>query len=192
MQSVYSSMDANLYNVQNYITILEDLKKYDFPFTRKNQIKEQLTGGKDDPESDDEEEKKEEPQIEEVTDEKAEEIKKNEEEKKQPKVEDELMEKMKGTTIDLGAITEGDEGAADKEVEDRQLLAGFKKLNVKIHMLAEEDITTLRTKSRYAGLFDLGVLSLQSVNHAGEDMAALFKDKARVFTETADLLLMLK
>lgn len=32
MQAVYSTMDANLFNVQNIITVLEDLKEYDFPF----------------------------------------------------------------------------------------------------------------------------------------------------------------
>lgn len=37
-QEVYSSADFGCYNVQNYITHLEDLKEYDFPFSRIKQV----------------------------------------------------------------------------------------------------------------------------------------------------------
>jgi hypothetical protein len=70
------------------------------------------------------------------------------------------MDKLKGKSIDLSAMEEGTEGASGVGVEDRKLLQGFEHLNVKIHLLADEDITALRTKSKFAGLFDIGVLSL--------------------------------
>jgi hypothetical protein len=70
------------------------------------------------------------------------------------------MDKLKGKSIDLSTMEEGIEGASGIDVEDRKLLDGFKQLNVKIHLLADQDITALRTKSKYEGLFDIGVLSL--------------------------------
>jgi hypothetical protein len=59
-------------------------------------------------------------------------------------------------------------------------------------LLAEPDLTVLRTKSRYQGLFDLGVLSLQSINSVGPEFSELFKDGARSYCETADKLVLLK
>jgi hypothetical protein len=41
-------------------------------------------------------------------------------------------------------------------------------------------------------LFDGGVLSMQSANYISEEFALLFKDKAKVFCETADFLIGLK
>lgn len=41
-QQVYSSSDFSMFNVQNYITVLEDLKEYNFPFTRIKQVEKQL------------------------------------------------------------------------------------------------------------------------------------------------------
>ncbi len=60
------------------------------------------------------------------------------------------------------------------------------------HLLAEPDIKTLKLKQKYRGLFDGGVLSIQSASAIGEDLALLFKDKARVHCETADFLIALK
>jgi hypothetical protein len=41
-------------------------------------------------------------------------------------------------------------------------------------------------------LFDGGVLSMQSANYISQDFSMLFKDKARVYCETADFLIGLK
>lgn len=53
-------MDASIYNVQYYIQKLESLTEYNFPFERVKQIKEQITGVK---------EEDEEPKTEEIKDE---------------------------------------------------------------------------------------------------------------------------
>jgi len=39
-QQIYSSADFSCYNVQHYITKLEELKKYKFPFARIKQVQE--------------------------------------------------------------------------------------------------------------------------------------------------------
>jgi len=41
-------------------------------------------------------------------------------------------------------------------------------------------------------LFDGGVLSMQSANYISEDFSIIFKDKSRVYCETADFLIGLK
>lgn len=58
--------------------------------------------------------------------------------------------------------------------------------------MAEPDLKSLKTKSKFKGLFDLGVLSVNSANYIGEEFATLFKDKAKVYCETADYLIALK
>ena len=41
-QSVYSAGDFCMFNIQNYITILEDLSEYHFPFSRIKKVEEEL------------------------------------------------------------------------------------------------------------------------------------------------------
>ena len=54
-----------MFNVQNYITKLEDLSEYNFPFERIKQVEKNLESMAG---PDEEEEKKEEPKIEELKD----------------------------------------------------------------------------------------------------------------------------
>lgn len=91
-----------MFNVQYYITKLEDLVEYTFPFTRIRQVEKQLDAAADDGE---EEKKEEEKKTEELTPDQA-----AEETKSQV---DTLMDKMKtpGKSIDLESIEEGELGA---------------------------------------------------------------------------------
>lgn len=41
-------------------------------------------------------------------------------------------------------------------------------------------------------MFDLGCLSVNSANYISEEFSTLFKDKAKVYCETADFLIALK
>jgi len=75
-----TSSDFTEYNVQNYITILEDLTPYNFPFTRIRNVEKNLETA-----ADGEESKTEEVKTEEI---------KTEEEKKTSAVDD-LIEKLK-------------------------------------------------------------------------------------------------
>ena len=61
-----SCADFSAFNVQQYITRLEDLKDYNFPFTRIKQVEQNLA---DMAGPDEEEEKKEEPKVEEIKEE---------------------------------------------------------------------------------------------------------------------------
>jgi len=71
-------------------------------------------------------------------------------------------------------------------------LAGFKALNVHFHLLAEPDLPTLKLKSKYRGLFDLAVMSINSANKINEDFSELFVDGAPVHVESSDFLICLK
>lgn len=69
-QQVYSSRDFADFNLQNYITKLEDLQEYTFPFTRIKNVEKQLDAmGEDEEEKKEEEKKEEEKKTEEITDE---------------------------------------------------------------------------------------------------------------------------
>lgn len=152
------------------------MSEYNFPYERIRQIKEQLAGGADgeDPE----------PKTEEIKEPKTEEVKDTKE--------DALLDKLKGKTISLDSVEEGEEGRSVQKEGERRLLGAFSHLNVQIHLLAEPDLKTLKTKSKFKGLFDLGVLSVNSANYIGEEFSILFKDKAKVYVETADYLIALK
>jgi len=129
-QAIYSSADFALFNVQNYITILEDLQEYHFPFTRIKQVEKQH----DDLAGVDEEEEK-----------KTEEIKEGEETKSEAEA---MLEKLKtpGKSIDLESIDEGDLGASQQQEGDRVLLRGLRETKVRFHLLAEPDLAKLATK----------------------------------------------
>ena len=137
----------------------------------------------------DEEEKKEEPKIEEV--------KEEEEEKKEPKTMEEntkeVLEKLQGKgqkKIDLNAIDEGEKGESKFEEGDRQLLQGFQRANVKFHLLSG-DLKGLKTKSKFRGLFDIGVLSINSENYISPEVTELFKHQAVVHCESADFIIIM-
>jgi len=55
--------------------------------------------------------------------------------------------------------------------------------------MAEPDLKALKLKQKYRGLFDGGVLSINSAALIGDDFSLLFKDKARVHCETGDYLI---
>ena len=127
--------------------------------------------------SDDEEEKKEEEEkkTEEVTDEEAKSMDamsattaetKEEENKKLVSEGEKMVNKLKkpGKTINLEDIEEGDLGESHAQAGERQLLKGFTMPKVKIHLLADTDISTLGTKRKYQGLFDIGVMSVHSAD----------------------------
>ena len=65
-------------------------------------------------------------------------------------------------------------------------MKGLKLANIKIHLLSE-DIEKLYSKSKYADLFDIGVLSIYSANKIDESMNAIFKKGAHVYVESADM-----
>ena len=58
--------------------------------------------------------------------------------------------------------------------------------------MADPDLNLLKTKQKFRGLFDGGVLSINSAALIGDDFSLLFKDKARVYCETGDFLIGLK
>ena len=58
--------------------------------------------------------------------------------------------------------------------------------------MAEPDLTTLSTKRKYQGLFDVGVLSVHSADKISPELTRLFKDKAKVHCESADFLIVMK
>ena len=95
-------------------------------------------------------------------------------------------------SVNLNDLEEGLEGESKQEEGARQLLQGFLDANVKIHLLADQDITALNTKKRYQGLFDIGVLSINSANKISKDFTALFKHEAKVHVESADYIIVLK
>jgi hypothetical protein len=57
--------------------------------------------------------------------------------------------------------------------------------------MADSDLCKLKLKKKFRGLFDGGVLSMNSANYISEDFSALFKHKARVHCETVDYLIAL-
>lgn len=67
-------------------------------------------------------------------------------------------------------LDEGLEGESKYDDGARHLLKGFKDANVKIHLLGEQDIKTLSTKKKYKGLFDIGVLTMNSANHISPEL----------------------
>lgn len=150
-QQVYSSRDFSDFNLQNYITILEDLTHYNFPFTRIKQVEKEL----EEAAGDDEEEKKTEEIVEEENeDDQEEEEKKTEEITEDKAVSDaasdaasattaateesktaaaqqkiqtkanEMVEKLKqpGKSINLEDIEEGDLGESHVQEGERQVL----------------------------------------------------------------------
>lgn len=146
------------------------MTEYDFPFERVKQIKEQLTGLSHD----------EDPKTEEIVDNKNEETK------------DAVDHLTKGAkTIDLSDVKEGADGESIYEDGDRQWLKGFRNANVHFHLMSEPDLKSLKSKQKFRGLFDGGVLSINSAGQIGDDFSLLFKDKARVHCESADYLIAL-
>ena len=59
-------------------------------------------------------------------------------------------------------------------------------------MLADNDLKSLRTKQKFNGLFDGGILSIQSATQISKEFSCLFKDKAKVYCETGDFLIGLR
>lgn len=212
-QQVYSSRDFSDYNLQNYITILEDLEPYDFPFSRVKAVEKELdamagaTGGKDEEEKieevkEEDEEEKEEEKTKELTEEEVKRLEtasattaaSSEETKSLTTQGEELVNKLKqpGKKINLEDIEEGDAGESHAQDGDRQVLQGFAKPKVKIHLMADKDLASYSTKRKYQGLFDIGVMSVHSADKIGTELTKMFKDKAKVHCESADYLFIMK
>lgn len=105
----------------------------------------------------------------------------------------EVAEKTAESTIDLREIDEEEENDGEEENKPpRELLSGFKKTNLKIHLLANTDFADLANKKKYQRLFDVGVLSLTASGKIDEKMTKIFKDRASVHTECGDFLVSLK
>lgn len=200
-QSVYSNTEISSYNVTAYITKLEEMTKYEYPFERIKHLMKQDNEAKDEEKKDNDKKldtipEEEEAKIEEITDEQAEQIKREQDEKKtkeQVKDASDLKKTMmeEGKTIDLNDLEEGTYDVKDSMLGTRQLLQGFKRANVKIHLLSD-DLSKLYSKSKYHDLFDIGVLSVQSSNKIAEDFNILFKKGALVHVETADMIVPLR
>ena len=110
----------------------------------------------------------------------------------------ELLKKLEtpARTLDLAAIDAEEarlESASTQSSEftQRALLDGFAQANVKFHLLSGS-LEKLQTKKKYAGLFDIGVLSVNSANQITKGISTLFKDGASVHCETADYMVILK
>lgn len=164
-------------------------------------------------------EKEEEPMIEELTEEQAKEEEakiaaqeaekqkqKEEEESKmedeKPKIEEPKPKTAKKATkfiddlktitegISLGAIAEGDNEDA-KEEGTRELLEGFKQLNLKLHFLSD-DLSKIYGKQKYQGLFDIAVASINAGDFLEDSVLPLFKPGSKLFVETVDTLCILR
>jgi hypothetical protein len=57
--------------------------------------------------------------------------------------------------------------------------------------MADSDLKSLKDKKKFRGLFDGGIMSINSAVNISEDFSSLFRDKARVYCETADYLIAL-
>ena len=97
-----------------------------------------------------------------------------------------------GKSIDLNSLEEGEVGESTQAEGERQLLRGFREAKVKIHLLGEKDLRAYATKRKYQGLFDVGVLSVYSADKISAELTSLFRDRARVFCESADFLICMK
>ena len=150
----------------------------------------------------DEEEEKEEEKTKELTEEEAKRLEtasattaaSSEEAKSIQAKSEEMVNKLKqpGKSINLEDIEEGDAGESNAQDGERQLLQGFVKPKVKIHLLADKDLTTYSTKRKYQGLFDIGVMSVHSADKIGAELTKMFRDKAKVHCESADFLFIMK
>ena len=88
-------------------------------------------------------------------------------------------------------IDEGKNTVKKENEGTRKLLEGFKRLNVKIHLLSD-DLSKLQTKKHYKNLFDIGILSMHSANSVNLDLNKIFKKDAKVHVESGDNLVVLK
>ena len=54
------------------------------------------------------------------------------------------------------------------------------------------DLKALKTKSKFRGLFDIGVLSITSENYISPELTELFRHEAKVHCESADYIIIMK
>ena len=54
------------------------------------------------------------------------------------------------------------------------------------------DLKSLKTKSKFRGLFDIGVLSITSENYISPELTELFRHEAKVHCESADYIIIMK
>jgi hypothetical protein len=189
-QQVYSSCEFSMFNIHNYIKVLEDGEQFEYPFERLKTVNKEI--GKEDPED---KKKEEEPKVEELTEEEAALFAEKKEEEGVEFNQENYMKEMAGAqkNIDLRAIDEGGFEQSTEGKPDRMLLNGFSKCNVRLHLIAEKDMSTLASKGKFKRLFDVGVLSMASEAGIDQgDYTDLFKDKAMIHAETGDFLVMLK
>lgn len=143
-QRPYNACDIVDYHIEGYMTKLETLQDYIPPFEVIKQVENYNKKT--------EEEKKD--KVEEI-----EEIK-EEDESKEDDTEENILTDIK-TTEELKDETEEDKQEEEEDKEkSRELLEGFKRLNVKIHLLTGK-IQNLYEKSKYKNLFNIVALSLR-------------------------------
>jgi hypothetical protein len=128
------------FTIQSIIVKLEDLRQYEFPFTRLKHVLGEPT-----------DKKKEEATVEEVTDEEAKKIEKeNEIIESKVKEDEDPTEKLLsgGGTIDLSKIDEGEDKKPNEEEGSRRLLQGFSHAKVKIYLVSDE-LEKLYSKQKF-------------------------------------------
>ena len=155
----YTSADIVEYHVEGYMTKLETLQDYVAPFEIIKQI--EASKGKNKTE-----------------DSKVEEIKEEDEEKEEDK------EEQKQEVKKESAKTDEVERDEDK---DRTLLEGFKRLNVKFHLITG-NISNLYQKQKYKNLFNIVALSMRCSDRIKKEFNQLLADNCYITIENGNKL----
>lgn len=159
-QRPYNSADIAEYNIEGYMTKLETLTEYIAPFeiikrienSRKKDKQEEASKVEEIPEVDEEQE---------------------EDSKKDNDAADTKPEESKETST-----TEAEKvnSVTRDESKDRVLLEGFKRLNVKFHLLTGK-ISNLYKKSKYKNLFNIVVFSMRCADRVNKEFNQLMANE---------------
>jgi len=172
----YNSCDVAEYHVEGYMTKLETLIDYVAPFEIIKNIEN--SRAKD---------RAKENKIEEV-DEDEEEDKESEPVPEEPKTEEVKPEEAKVNEL---KDNPQEETKIDKVTRDekkpRQLLEGFKRLNVKLHFLTGK-ISNFYQKSKYSKLFNVVALSMRCSDRLNKDFNQLLADGCFIHVENGNKL----
>ncbi|CAI2366251.1 unnamed protein product [Moneuplotes crassus] len=157
-QRPYNATDIVEYHVEGYTTKLETLEEYVAPFEIIKEIENYREKKKKDREN------------------KVEEIKEEDEGQEEDNPQEETKEESK-----QDAEEEAKEVSRDDQKE-RVLLEGFKRLNVKIHLLTGK-IDTLYVKSKFKDLFNIAVLSMRCSDRINKDFNQLLANDCYIMIE---------
>jgi dynein assembly factor 3 len=142
-QRPYNACDVVEYHIEGYMTKLETLQDYVAPFAIVKQVENYNKKT--------EEEKTENEKVEEI---------KEEDESKEDDTEEKVETEVKPKEELKEEKKDDPEEVKRDEEKPRQLLEGFKRLNIKIHLLTGK-IQNLYEKSKYKNLFNIVALSLR-------------------------------